>query len=62
MFSRDRLIAGIIGRKLDESWPSLVVNLLYAKCFTHKQTIDLQLNLVSSRLICEQLRQLSAYP
>ena len=30
LFSRDRLITGVIGRKLDENWPDLVVNLLFA--------------------------------
>ena len=30
MFSRDRLITGVIGRKLDENWPNLAINLLFA--------------------------------
>ena len=29
MFSRDRLITGVIGRKLDENRPNLFANLLY---------------------------------
>ena len=37
MFSRDGLITGVIGRKLDENWPNLVVNPLYANEWnTHK--------------------------
>ena len=30
MFSRGRLITGVIGHKLDENWPHLIANLLYA--------------------------------
>ena len=30
MFSKDRLITGVIGHKLGENWPNVVVNLLYA--------------------------------
>ena len=33
MFPRDRLIAGVSGRKLDENWPNLVINLLFANGF-----------------------------
>ena len=30
MFSGGRLITGVIGHKLDENWPHLIANLLYA--------------------------------
>ena len=43
MFSRDRLITGVIGRKLDKNWPNLVVNLLFAYGWNlHTQTISMQ--------------------
>ena len=33
MFSKDRLITGVIGHKLGENWPNVVVNLLSANGF-----------------------------
>ena len=42
MFSRDRLIAGVIGRKLDENWPNLVINLLSANGFASVSPVSKQ--------------------
>ena len=39
MFSRDRLITGIISRKLDENWPNLVVNLLFANGWNTRKPV-----------------------
>ena len=45
MFSRDTLITGAIGHKLDENWPILFVNLLFANGFTSVSPIAPVINL-----------------
>ena len=42
MFSRDRLKTGVIGRKLDENWPNLVEDLLFANGWNTRKRISKQ--------------------
>ena len=42
MFSRDRLITSLIGRKLDENWLNLVVDLLFANGWNTRKPVSKQ--------------------